>query len=468
MEKINIFWFRRDLRLFDNAGLHAALASGLKVLPIFIFDSEILEKLPNKKDKRVSFIHHALGKLDLQILCFYGKPADVFEWIAGNESLNKFYKTNTVFCNEDYEPYATERDNLVSGVLAKKGIGFKTYKDNVVFSKSDVLKSDGTPYTVFTPYSKMWRSKLNNNPAEYLHHFPSEKLTNNFIIPTFEVQTQKEDFKIFTRLPSFEEIGFIADDEIVDSKKTELFKKNIIVNYHNTRNFPAIDNGTTRLSVHLRFGTVSIRDAIRVALELNEVWLSELIWREFFQQIIFHFPYSADGPFKRKYSFIKWRNDESEIERWCLGKTGYPIVDAGMRELNETGFMHNRVRMVVASFLTKHLLADWRIGEAYFAEKLLDYDLAANVGNWQWAAGCGCDAAPYFRVFNPWEQTKKFDPNAEYIKKWAPEALSLFEPPSANIKYYGKHYPLPIVEHVFARNRAIATYKQGLEQFAQR
>ena len=457
MEKVNIFWFRRDLRLCDNAGLHAALASGLKVLPIFIFDSEILEKLSDKKDKRVSFIHNALGKLDIQILCFYGKPADVFEWIAGNEILNKSYKTDTVFCNEDYEPYATERDNLVSGVLAKKGIGFKTYKDNVVFSKSDVLKSDGTPYTVFTPYSKMWRSKLNNNFADYLHHFPSEILTNNFIIPNFEVPAQKEDFKIFTCLPSIEEIGFVSDGEIIDIKETksnriELFKKDIIVNYHNTRNFPAIDNGTTRLGVHLRFGTVSIRDAVRVALELNEVWLSELIWREFFQQIIFHFPYSADGPFKKRYSFIKWRNDENEIERWCRGETGYPIVDAGMRELNETGFMHNRVRMIVASFLTKHLLSDWRIGEAYFAEKLLDYDLAANVGNWQWAAGCGCDAAPYFRVFNPWEQTKKFDPKAEYIMKWVPEFLSA-------------SYPRPIVEHAFARNRALETYKRGLEQY---
>lgn len=459
MEKINIFWFRRDLRLCDNTGLHIALSSGLKVLPIFIFDSEILEKLPCKKDKRVSFIHNALGNLDLQLLCFYGKPADAFEWIAGNETLNKFYKTDTVFCNEDYEPYATERDNLVSGLLAKKGIGFKTYKDNVVFSKSDVLKSDGTPYTVFTPYSKIWRTKLNNNPSEYLHHFPSEELTNNFITPNFLMPDQKEDLKIFARLPSIEKIGFIADDEIIDIKKTkskkiELLRKDIIVNYHNTRNFPAIQDGTTRLGVHLRFGTVSIRDAVRVALELNEVWLSELIWREFFQQIIFHFPYSADGPFKRKYSFIKWRNNESEIERWCLGETGYPIVDAGMRELNETGFLHNRVRMIVASFLTKHLLADWRIGEAYFAEKLLDYDLASNVGNWQWAAGCGCDAAPYFRVFNPWEQTKKFDPNAEYIMKWVPEFLSA-------------SYPKPIVEHTFARNRALETYKQGLEQYAQ-
>ena len=454
MEKINIFWFRRDLRLVDNAGLHAALSSGLKVLPIFIFDSEILGQLPCKKDKRVSYIHYALGKLDLHLLCFYGKPEDVFEWIAGNEILNKFYKTATVFCNEDYEPYATERDNLVSSVLAKKGIGFKTYKDNVVFSKSDVLKSDGTPYTVFTPYSKIWLSKLNNNPQEYLQHFPSEKLTNNFIKTDIPVPDQKENIKIFTHLPSLEEIGFISDDEIIGIKKTELLKKDIIVNYHNTRNFPAIDEGTTRLGVHLRFGTISVRNAVRVALELNEVWLNELIWREFFQQIIFHFPYSANGPFKKKYSFIKWRNDENEIERWYRGETGYPIVDAGMRELNETGFMHNRLRMITASFLTKHLLADWRIGEAYFAGKLLDYDLASNVGNWQWAAGCGCDAAPYFRVFNPWEQTKKFDPKAEYIMKWVPEFLSA-------------SYPKPIVEHTFARNRALETYKKGLEQFVQ-
>ncbi len=454
MEKINIFWFRRDLRLVDNAGLHAALSSGLKVLPIFIFDSEILGQLPCKKDKRVSYIHYALRKLDLHLLCFYGKPEDAFEWIAGNEILNKFYKTDTVFCNEDYEPYATERDNLVSSVLAKKGISFKTYKDNVVFSKADVLKSDGTPYTVFTPYSKMWLSKLNNNPQEYLQHFPSEKLTNNFIKPDIPVPDQKENIKIFTCIPSLEEIGFISDDEIIGIKKTELLKKDIIVNYHNTRDFPAMVEGTTRLGVHLRFGTISIRNAVRVALELNEVWLNELIWREFFQQIIFHFPYSANGPFKKKYSFIKWRNDENEIERWYRGETGYPIVDAGMRELNETGFMHNRLRMITASFLTKHLLADWRIGEAYFAGKLLDYDLASNVGNWQWAAGCGCDAAPYFRVFNPWEQTKKFDPKAEYIMKWVPEALSA-------------SYPKPIVEHTFARNRALETYKKGLEQFVQ-
>jgi deoxyribodipyrimidine photo-lyase len=454
MEKVNVFWFRRDLRLGDNAGLYAALSSGIKVLPLFIFDSEILEKLPCKKDKKVSFIHSALDNLGIKLLCFYGKPQDALEWIASDKAINNFYRIDTVFCNEDYEPYATERDNMVSSMLAKKGIGFKIYKDNVVFSKSDVLKSDGTPYTVFTPYSKTWLSRLYSNTHDYLQHFPSEILTKNFISPDIDCSAKTEKFKIFTHLPSFEEIGFIADNEIVDIQKTELLKKDIIVNYHNTRNFPAIEEGTTKIGVHLRFGTISIRHAVKVALELNEVWLSELIWREFFQQIIFHFPYSADGPFKKRYGFIKWRNDEMEIERWCRGETGYPIVDAGMRELNETGFMHNRVRMIVASFLTKHLLADWRIGESYFSEKLLDYDLASNVGNWQWAAGCGCDAAPYFRVFNPWEQTKKFDPNGEYIKRWVPESLT-------------PTYPKPIVEHTYARNRALAAYKEGLEQFAQ-
>lgn len=419
--KINVFWFRRDLRLEDNRGLFEAVNAGLPILPIFIFDTKILERLEDKQDRRVDYIHQALQEIHKELgsglTVFHGNPLEVFE------SLTESYDIQAVFCNEDYEPDAIKRDKEVLGFLQTKDIGFASFKDQVIFAKNDILKSDGTPYTVFTPYSKRWLEKLSNEDIkEYSCNFSEIIKTNRFL--------------------SLEEIGFEKTDIVF--KKPEL-NKSSISNYHLNRDFPALD-ATTYLGIALRFGTISVRKCVRFAAENNQTWLKELIWREFFMQILFHFPKVVNTCFKEKYENIQWRNNEAEFELWCKGETGYPIVDAGMRQLNETGFMHNRVRMVVASFLTKHLLIDWRWGEAYFATKLLDYDLSANNGNWQWAAGCGCDAAPYFRVFNPTEQTRKFDKDLKYIKKWNPDS----------------EFRIPIVEHAFARDRALKVYKEGL------
>ncbi|TMI65285.1 MAG: deoxyribodipyrimidine photo-lyase [Bacteroidetes bacterium] len=430
--QVNIFWFRRDLRLFDNHGLFRALKSGKPVLPIFIFDKKILGALPDKNDRRVSFIYDSLKKIQEQLIqsgsslhLFYDTPLNAFKNLAEE------YRIGEVFTNHDYEPYAIKRDEEIFGFLKERGIRFSSYKDQVIFEKREVLKPDGKPYTIFTPYSKTWKAKLR---PESLSSFPSEENFSSFL------KTRP------LRFHSLKELGFNHVDSAVPGTSID---PSIVSNYHNTRNIPSV-NGTSRLSVHLRFGTVSIRQLLKAAAELNEQWLNELIWREFFMMILFHFPDVVACCFKPKYNHIEWRNNEKEFELWCKGETGYPIVDAGMRELNETGYMHNRVRMVVASFLTKHLLIDWRWGEAYFAEKLLDFELSSNNGNWQWAAGCGCDAAPYFRVFNPSEQTKKFDPDLIYIKKWVKD----FKP---------GYLPL-IVEHDFARKRALEVYKQSLNE----
>lgn len=427
MSKVNVFWFRRDLRLEDNAALFHALQSDLKVLPIFIFDKEILDQLSDKSDRRVDYIHQALTEINDELKddkttlkTFYGKPLEVFKQLAGD------FEIDTVFCNRDYEPQAIKRDTEVADFLNKNNIGFSDFKDQVIFEKNDVLKSDNTPYTVFTPYSKKWKESFN----------------------TIKIEKFDGDFKNFLPISheniiSLKEMGFEKTD--FEFKKPALEKK-IIDSYDKQRDFPALDH-TTRLGIALRFGTISVRKCVEFATKHNETWLNELIWREFFMQILFHFPYVLKGCFKKKYENIEWRNDEKEFKLWCEGKTGYPIVDAGMRQLNETGFMHNRVRMITASFLTKHLLVDWRWGEAYFAEKLLDYELSSNNGNWQWTAGCGCDAAPYFRVFSPDAQTQKFDKDSKYINQWLP-----------------KDYDIqPIVEHKSARERALATYKKGLE-----
>jgi deoxyribodipyrimidine photo-lyase len=417
--EIVIFWFRRDLRLEDNHGLHEAIKTGLPVLPIFIFDTQIVGRLEGKQDRRVDYIHQALQEIHEQLgsglSVYLGTPQEVFK------NLTETYTVRFVFCNEDYEPSAIKRDEEIKAFLSAKSIQLCSYKDQVIFSKNDILKSDGTPYTVFTPYARRWVEKL-SNLAEY----------NSY--PTTIVKTQQ--------FPSLEELGFKKTD-IVFHKP--VLDKNIVSSYHLNRDYPALD-ATSRLGLALRFGTISVRKCVRFAKDLNETWLKELIWREFFMQILYHFPGVVSSSFKAKYDNIKWRNNEAEFELWCKGQTGYPIVDAGMLELNETGFMHNRVRMITASFLTKHLLIDWRWGEAYFAQKLLDYDLAANNGNWQWAAGCGCDAAPYFRVFNPSEQTRKFDKDLKYINKWNPD--------------HG--FRMPIVEHTFARNRALKVYQEGL------
>ena len=428
--KLNLFWFRRDLRLIDNHGLYEALQSELPVLPIFIFDTNILEKLENKEDKRVDFIFQALEKLNeylekqgKSIQIFYGKPLEIYE------NLSQQYEIGNVFCNEDYEPYAIKRDQEIKDFLASKNINFYQLKDQVIFQKDEIVKADGKPYTVYTPYSRQWLLKFNDQNLEF---FASEKKLENLL-------------NIEKQYITLENIGFKKTNYLFENPKINL---EILEKYQETRDFPTLE--TSQISVHLRFGTFSIRKLVKIANELKDkTYLKELIWREFFMQILWHFPKVIHHSFKEKYDNIAWENNEELFQKWCEGKTGYPIVDAGMRELNETGLMHNRVRMVCASFLTKHLLTDWRIGEAYFAEKLMDYDLSANNGNWQWSAGSGCDAAPYFRVFNPEEQQKKFDPKFIYIKKW--------------VKEFGTSaYPKPIIEHKFARERALKRYKEGL------
>jgi deoxyribodipyrimidine photo-lyase len=429
--KINIFWFRRDLRLDDNTGLYQALNAGSPVLPLFIFDTGILSRLGSKNDRRVDFIHRTLTDLDHQLkrsgsslLVLHGKPLDVWKKLIDQ------YKIESVFTNHDYEPEAIKRDSDITKLLEQKGITFKSFKDQVIFEKNEVVKPGGKPYTVFTPYSKVWLSKF--SPAE-LMDYSIKKLKDNF-------------FRFSSSMPTLESIGFRKTDSVFPSLEID---PDIIKNYDSTRDYPAIE-GTSRLGVHLRFGTVSIRKLVKIAAELNSTWLKELIWREFFMMILYHYPHSANASFKPQYDRINWLNCEKDFDAWCSGKTGYPIVDAGMRELNAAGFMHNRARMITASFLTKHLLIDWRWGERYFAEKLLDYELSSNAGNWQWAAGTGCDAAPYFRVFNPAIQMKKFDPDLVYVKKWVPE----FNDPSA--------YPPPIVDHTFARLRTLNAYKKAL------
>ena len=431
MDKISIFWFRRDLRLKDNHGLYQALESGKKVLPIFIFDEDILDLLENKSDKRVDFIVQALQTLNSflksknkGIKIFKGKPLEIYKKLTEN------YEIEAVYCNEDYEPYAIKRDQEIADFLASKNIAFHQFKDQVIFHKDEIVKADKKPYTVYTPYSKLW---LNEFQKIDLQGFPSEKKLDNLLEIPFE------ELKI-------EDIGFQKTDLAFEVPEADL---HIIKTYEETRNFPAV-KGTTQLGVHLRFGTISVRKLAKIAKENNLTFLKELIWREFFMQILYHFPKVVNHSFKSKYDAIPWENNPEFLEKWKAGKTGFPIVDAGMRELNATGFMHNRVRMITASFLIKHLLTDWRIGEAYFAEKLMDYDLSANNGNWQWCASSGCDAAPYFRIFNPDEQQKKFDPDFKYIKKWIPE-------------FGTKYYPKPIVEHKKAREKVLKVYKEALD-----
>ena len=429
-ENFSVFWFRRDLRLDDNLGLNAALSSGLKVIPIFIFDTEIINKL-EKNDLRIKMIHAALVKLNDAMLgnrcnvgMYLGNPKAVFE------SLLKKYKIKSVYTNHDYEPYALERDKSIKSFLEKKNVTYKSFKDQVIFEKDEVVKDDGNPYKVYTPYSRKWIEKLKSTGFETCK---SETKLNSLASLELPYLTLKE-------------IGF-------DEKKFDIPLFNIdfktIEKYEETRNFPYL-NSTSRIGAHLRFGFVSIRKLVEKALKnSNKTYLKELIWREFFMQILWHFPYTQEKSFKPKYDNINWLNNYEEFKKWCEGNTGYPLVDAGMRELNQTGFMHNRVRMLVGSFLCKHLLIDWRWGEKYFAKKLLDYEMSSNVGNWQWVAGCGVDASPYFRIFNPKEQIKKFDKDFKYIKKWVPEFQSSL-------------YPKEIIDHKFARNRCLETFKAAV------
>jgi len=439
--KYNIFWFRRDLRLEDNAGLYEALKSEHPVKPIFIFDRNILDELNDSSDARVTFIHDVMQELkknlkdkSSDVELYYGKPEEIWEELAKDEDLQ------AVFTNRDYEQYAKDRDDQVEKLLKKSDKEFHTFKDQVIFEKGEVTKDDGDPYVVFTPYKRKWLEKLDSkadwdNPKEsyYFKSYPTEDYFDNLMEFTADHDTSLEDM-------GFERTSI----DIPDTKVS----RSLIKAYDEKRDYPAVD-GTSRLGIHFRFGTISIREKARRAQKLNDTFLSELIWRDFYSMILQNFPRVEDQSFREKYDRIEWLNNEDEFEKWCEGKTGYPIVDAGMRELNTTGYMHNRVRMIVASFLTKHLLIDWRWGERYFAEKLLDYDLASNSGGWQWAAGCGTDAAPYFRIFNPYTQADKYDKDRKYIKKWVPEEDS-------------DDYPEPIVEHKMARERCLETYKKAL------
>lgn len=431
-KKISVFWFRRDLRLDDNVGLYYALKENTCVLPIFIFDVAILNELEDKTDRRVDFIHQALQSIQTELEeigsslhVFYNTPVEVFK------SLSALYAIQNVYANHDYEPYAIERDERISKILGSINCPFKTYKDQCIFEKNEVTKPDGKPYTIFTPYSKTWKNKL--TPQNY-QPYNTQLYFANFI----KISQQT--------IPSLKQIGFNKTD-FVFNKPTSINKK-LLLDYKLQRDIPSVA-GTSRMSMHLRFGTVSIRKLVSVSINVSEAWLNELIWREFYMAILWHFPHVQHKAFKPAYDFIEWENNELYFDAWCQGKTGYPIVDAGMRELNATGFMHNRVRMIVSSFLIKDLLIDWRWGEAYFAKKLNDFDLSANNGGWQWAASSGCDAATYFRIFNPTEQQKRFDPELTYIKKWVPE-------------YGTKKYPEPIVDHKQARLEALKKYKEAL------
>ena len=429
---INIFWFRRDLRLDDNCGLFHALKSDKKILPIFIFDKDILHKLP-KDDARVTFLHQELENINNQLLkvnselsVFHGKPLEILE------KLSEQYTIETIFTNHDYEPYAIQRDLEIKEFLTSKKIHFETYKDQVIFERNEIVKKDGTAYKVYTPFSKKWIEAFKFKGLQF---FPSEENLENLI--------KSKNHPLLT----LEEIGFIKSSIKVESYTVST---KLIDNYEETRNFPAKDS-TSKLGTHLRFGTVSIRKIVDKASKSNNItFLKELIWREFFMQILWHFPHTAKDSFKPQYDRIIWRNNEEEFKAWCKGETGYPLVDAGMRELNQTGFMHNRVRMLVGSFLCKHLLIDWRWGEAYFGEKLHDYEQSSNIGNWQWVAGTGVDAAPYFRIFNPTTQILKFDKDLNYIKKWVPDFQELT-------------YSTPIVEHKFARERCLNVYKEAIQ-----
>jgi len=428
---ITLYWMRRDLRLHDNHGLYEALKSGFPVIPVFILDSNILDELP-RDDARVTFIHKTVSiiKDDLvqrgsDLKVYFGDPLEVYKKIIAA------YNVKAIYANRDYEPYARARDHSVRALIESYGGTYHDFKDHVITEQQEILSNSEKPYTVFTPYKKKWLVWLEEHD---LQHYPSERLLDNLAMSQHDPMI------------SLDEMNFDRSTTNIPSVSVS---QEVIKNYDKTRNFPGLENSTSKLGIHFRFGTISIREKALKAKKLNNVYLNELIWRDFYSQILFNFPHVVDGAFRPKYDLIAWRTDEADLQAWKEGKTGYPMVDAGMRELNTTGYMHNRVRMVTASFLTKHLLINWRIGEAYFAEKLLDFDLASNNGGWQWASGSGTDAAPYFRIFNPASQLLKFDKELVYIKKWIPE-------------YGTDAYPDPIVDHKYARQRCLDTYKASL------
>ena len=442
---MNVFWHRRDLRLSDNAGLYHALKAGGPVLPIFIFDRDILDNLPSREDARVEFIHRAVTELaeryraygsDLRV--FHGYPTEVWRHIRDT------LQPEAVYTNRDYEPYARRRDAAVADILAEHDIPFHDFKDHVVFESDEVQKKAGGPYTVYTPYMRTWLRVLDSRTESaagktqsfYLKAYPTERYAGNL----------HQDAP--SPLVSLSDLGFLPTDIDIPSPRDE---RELLSRYGDTRDYPAVQ-GTTRWGPHLRHGTVSVRERARRARETSDTLLGELIWRDFYSNILQSFPHVVEGSYRKEYDRIPWINDEEQFRLWCEGRTGVPIVDAGMRELNATGFMHNRVRMIVASYLTKHLLIDWRLGEAYFAGKLLCYELASNNGGWQWAAGGGVDAQPYFRIFNVDSQQRKFDKEYRYVKRWVPE-------------FGTESYPQePIVPHKFGGDRALRVYKEALAE----
>ena len=448
---VRLFWFRRDLRLDDNAGLYAALKGGGPVVGVFVFDRHILDVLEDDDDARVTFLHRHVTRLRGEIEALggrmevrYGTPEDVWSELADA------YRPAAVYANRDYEPYALARDEAVAELLAARGSALELSKDHVIFESEEVQKGGGGPYTVFTPYSRRWLERLHGRPdrdanggdvSYYLKAYPTERYLDAF------AGALPSGLSAPPPIPGIGEMGFRESDLAYPDRQAD---EDVIATYDRTRDIPSIA-GTTQVGVHLRHGTLSIRALARRALGLNPVYLSELIWRDFYSQVLQAYPHVVEHSYRREYDEIEWVNDEEAFAAWCEGRTGYPLVDAGMRQLNATGYMHNRVRMLTASFLTKHLLTDWRWGERYFARKLLDYDLASNNGGWQWAAGSGCDASPYFRVFNPTTQLKKFDPERRYVRRWVPE-------------YGTPDYPEPIIDHAFGRERALATYKRGLRR----
>lgn len=408
-----------------------ALKDNQSVLPLFIFDTNVLLEL-EKDDSRITFIYNEIEKIKKQLAIYgsdiiveYGEPLNVFK------KLIKEYNIKQVYCNKDHEPYGIKRDLKIKDVLEKEGIPLIQHLDHLISDKDTVLKPDSNPYNVFTHYKNRFKQLIGNDKYK---EYDVGLYKNNFLQISNNV-----------KLLPLEYFGFKKTNTIFPPGSIDV---EIIQKYHFTRDMPSL-SGTSKLGIHLRFGTISIRELFRIAVDLNSIFLDELIWREFYAMILMHYPDVVYNSFKKKYDEIQWLNNEADFEAWKNGQTGYPFVDAGMRQLNESGFMHNRLRMVTASFLTKHLLIDWRWGEAYFAKKLLDYELSSNNGGWQWSAGSGCDAAPYFRIFNPSLQQKRFDPKVEFIQKWVSE----YKTPS---------YPKPIVEHEFAVSRCKSVYRKGL------
>ncbi len=465
----SLCWIRRDLRLSDHRALYEACRASQRVSVVFVFDETILKKLRDRDDRRVSFIHQCLEEIDKKLrdkgsalIQVKGDPCVEIPELVGKLGVD------AVFCNRDYEPTAKERDELVGDRLKGMGVSFQSFKDQVVFERLEITTQAGHPFRVFTPYKNAWLKKVTDE--DYREYRPNLKKLSPL-----------KNIKNFIKRFDLQSIGFeeaslwVEPGEQEGGKRFRRFLK-CMERYDDSRDFPAME-GTSGLSVHLRFGTVSIRKLVRVAMEQDskgaKVWLSELIWREFYQMILDRYPRVVDQTFIPKFNQIKWPGGDRYFKAWCMGETGYPLVDAAMRQFNTTGWMHNRLRMVVASFLVKDLLVDWRKGEAYFARHLLDFDLAANNGGWQWCASTGCDAQPWFRIFNPVTQSQRFDPEGKFIRANVPELASysnkdIHFPSKASKEtqlragcLIGKDYPEPLVDHSTQRLKALELYKNS-------